>query len=273
MAAHLEGKGVTALDMAGLAQKGGAVWSHVRIAAEPGQPVGAADRRRRGRRRDRLRHRRDRRRRVAGQDAAGPHPGGGQQRRRRHQRVRAHRGRAGARPATSHRFRDPEFPTRAMEDQIVDAVGAGRGRVPRRHAASPRTLMGDAIATNMLHARLRLAEGPGAALARRRSMRAIELNGAAVELNRQAFQLGPPRGARPDGGAGARRRRAEARPEHRRLSPSLDEVIARRVALPHRLPGRGLCQPLPRAGRAGAARPRRERCPGSTALTEAVARN
>ncbi len=35
MAAHLEGKGVLVLDMAGLAQKGGAVMSHVRIAANP----------------------------------------------------------------------------------------------------------------------------------------------------------------------------------------------------------------------------------------------
>jgi indolepyruvate ferredoxin oxidoreductase len=35
MAAHLEHKGVTVLDMAGLAQKGGAVLSHVQIAATP----------------------------------------------------------------------------------------------------------------------------------------------------------------------------------------------------------------------------------------------
>lgn len=35
MAAHLEGKGVVILDMAGVAQKGGAVTSHVRIAAQP----------------------------------------------------------------------------------------------------------------------------------------------------------------------------------------------------------------------------------------------
>ncbi len=32
MAAHLEGKGATVLDMTGLAQKGGAVMSHIRIA-------------------------------------------------------------------------------------------------------------------------------------------------------------------------------------------------------------------------------------------------
>ena len=35
MAAHLDGKGVTVLDMTGLAQKGGAVTSHVRIADDP----------------------------------------------------------------------------------------------------------------------------------------------------------------------------------------------------------------------------------------------
>ena len=36
MAAHLEGKGVTVLDQTGLAQKGGAVLTHVRIGPEPG---------------------------------------------------------------------------------------------------------------------------------------------------------------------------------------------------------------------------------------------
>ena len=35
MAAHLEGRGVSVLDMAGLAQKGGAVFSHVQLAANP----------------------------------------------------------------------------------------------------------------------------------------------------------------------------------------------------------------------------------------------
>ena len=35
MAAHLEGKGVGVIDMAGLAQKGGAVYSHMRIADDP----------------------------------------------------------------------------------------------------------------------------------------------------------------------------------------------------------------------------------------------
>ena len=37
MAAHLEGKGMGMIDMAGLAQKGGAVYSHVRLANTPGR--------------------------------------------------------------------------------------------------------------------------------------------------------------------------------------------------------------------------------------------
>jgi indolepyruvate ferredoxin oxidoreductase len=49
MAAHLEGKGVTLLDVTGLAQKNGAVASHIRIAMDPAElhstriSVGAAD--------------------------------------------------------------------------------------------------------------------------------------------------------------------------------------------------------------------------------------
>ena len=49
MAAHIEGKGCGMIDMAGLAQKGGAVFSHVRIAARPEDiaairvPAGKAD--------------------------------------------------------------------------------------------------------------------------------------------------------------------------------------------------------------------------------------
>lgn len=41
MAAHLEGKGCTILDMTGMAQKGGAVTSHIRIGRDPGQKYSA----------------------------------------------------------------------------------------------------------------------------------------------------------------------------------------------------------------------------------------
>jgi indolepyruvate ferredoxin oxidoreductase len=49
MAAHLEGKGCGMIDMAGLAQKGGAVYSHIRVSPKPGDiaairvPAGKAD--------------------------------------------------------------------------------------------------------------------------------------------------------------------------------------------------------------------------------------
>ena len=42
MAAHLEGKGISALDMTGMSQKNGAVTSHVRIARSPTASVPSA---------------------------------------------------------------------------------------------------------------------------------------------------------------------------------------------------------------------------------------
>ncbi len=45
MAAHLEGKGAGVIDMAGLAQKGGAVYSHMRIAERPRTSTPSASRR------------------------------------------------------------------------------------------------------------------------------------------------------------------------------------------------------------------------------------
>ena len=39
MAAHLEGKGIVTQDAAGLAQKGGATWSHIQIANRAGRDL------------------------------------------------------------------------------------------------------------------------------------------------------------------------------------------------------------------------------------------
>ena len=55
MAAHLEGKGIVTQDSAGLAQKGGATWSHVQIANRPDAILYDQGRHRRGRPGDRLR--------------------------------------------------------------------------------------------------------------------------------------------------------------------------------------------------------------------------
>ena len=137
MAAHLEGKGVTALDMAGLAQKGGSVWSHVRIAADPDQlwapriAAGEADA-------------------VIGCDIVvtvsdeslakmqlGPDPGRGQQRRSRSPASSCAPWPSRRAPATSAASATPSSRPGPMEDQIVDAVGAGRRLVPGCQPTSP----------------------------------------------------------------------------------------------------------------------------------------
>ncbi len=71
MAAHLEGKGVGVIDMAGLAQKGGAVYCHVKIARAPGGRARHPHRRRRSRCAARLRSRRRRRQASARRRRAG----------------------------------------------------------------------------------------------------------------------------------------------------------------------------------------------------------
>ena len=89
MAAHLEGKGVGVIDMAGLAQKGGAVYSHMRIAERPEDIHAirvAARRRRPGARR---RHRGGRQQEGAGGGQAGRDRDGRQPRRVPARRVHA----------------------------------------------------------------------------------------------------------------------------------------------------------------------------------------
>ena len=69
MAAHLEGKGIVTQDAAGLAQKGGATWSHVQIANRARGDIHDQGRHGRGRPRDRLRSDRRREQDDAGGDA------------------------------------------------------------------------------------------------------------------------------------------------------------------------------------------------------------
>ncbi|MEK0082918.1 indolepyruvate ferredoxin oxidoreductase family protein [Benzoatithermus flavus] len=268
MAAHLEGKGVTALDMAGLAQKGGAVWSHVRIAAEPGHlwapriAAGEADA-------------------VIGCDivvTVSDESLAKMQDGRTHAVVNSDASVTSefvrtvaeqARTGDLSRFRDPEFPSQAMEDQIVDAVG--RDRVWFVDATDLATaLLGDAIGTNMFMLGYAWQKGL-VPLSEEAILRAIELNGAAVPLNVAAFAWG--RRAAHDL-ATVQRLAApqDALPDHRRLSTSLDEVIERRVAFLTDY------QDAAYAGRYRALVERvrkveAERVPGSTGLAEAVARN
>jgi indolepyruvate ferredoxin oxidoreductase len=174
MAAHIEGKGCTVLDMAGLAQKGGAVLSHVRIADEQSQlhstrvGTGAADL-------------------VIGCDLVVSAS--------RDALTRMGEGRTYAAinatvTPTASFVKDPNwrFPEATAQSDIRSACGAERADfVDAGNIAT--TLLGDAIATNMFmlgyawqNGRVPLSE---AALSK-----AIELNGVAVRFNQQAFMWG-----------------------------------------------------------------------------------
>ena len=188
MAAHLEGKGVSVLDMSGLAQKYGAVMSHVKIAASPEQlHVGAPRHRRRA-------------------PGARLRPGGDRQRRRARQDARAEDARAGERHHLADR-RVREEPELAAAGQRPDARHPRslrrqerrfRPRRRARHRADGRLDRHQHV-----HARLRLAEGLGAARPRsdRARDRAERRRG---RVQQAGLRLGPARGGRP-----------RARPAHR----------------------------------------------------------
>ena len=129
--------------------------------------------------------------------------------------------------------------------------------------------MGDSIATNLFMVGYAYQRGL-LPLSEAAIVKAIELNGAAVESNKRSFRWGRLAAVEPEKVAALAVPRAL--PDSQRLSASLDEIIERRVQLPDRLPGRRLRQALRRPGRAVRARQRPRRCPGITALTEAVAR-
>jgi indolepyruvate ferredoxin oxidoreductase len=211
MAAHIEGKGVAVLDMTGLAQKGGSVYTHVRIAARPGDihavriAAGEADA-------------------VLGCDmvvtasdeAIAKMQSG------------STRAIVNSSVATTGEFtRSPDLhvPALQMQESITDATGAGAAEFIDATGLAT-ALMGDAIYTNPFVMGYALQKGliplSPAAIAG-----AIELNGTAVERNKEAFDWG--RRAAVDMGAVERvATPAEARPESHRLSESLDELIARR---------------------------------------------
>jgi indolepyruvate ferredoxin oxidoreductase len=205
-AAHIDGKGVTVLDMTGLAQKGGAVFSHVRICDDPEAihavriATGEADA-------------------VIGGDAivtsspealAKMQPG----------RSRAIVNCAETPTAEFTRNPDWQFPLAQMQAALTAAVGADSLHSLDASALATR-LLGDAIYANLFLLgyawQLGLVPVSGAALDR-----AIELNGAAVELNRKAFLWG--RRAAVEPGFIER----YAAPAEQRAS-TLAEIVARRV--------------------------------------------
>ena len=174
MAAHLEGKGVSVLDMTGVAQKGGAVTTFVRIAARPEDlttiriAAGEANA-------------------VIGSDLLVVA-----------ENAILTRMQKGVTRAVINTNRNPTVafiknpdlrtPWDAMEEGLRDTIGpeATKFLDASRLATS---LLGDSLATNIFL--LGYAWQMGLVPVSREAIaRAIELNGAAVESNRRAFEWG-----------------------------------------------------------------------------------
>jgi indolepyruvate ferredoxin oxidoreductase len=213
MAAHLEGKGLGMIDMAGLAQKGGAVYSHVRLAnnqddihairvsAESAHLVLGCDLV------------------VTGTKKVLASVKEGQ--------TALVVNTAEVMPGEFTRNADFSLPTERLKRAIQSAAGAeGVSFVDATAIAT--ALLGNAIAANMFMLGYAYQTGrvplSGAAIEK-----AIELNGEAVKMNLAAFTWGRRAAAAPELIA-AMMGELKAPTESRRLSETLDEAIGRRVA-------------------------------------------
>jgi indolepyruvate ferredoxin oxidoreductase len=225
-AAALEGKGISTLDMAGLAQKGGPVWSHIRIAPRHDHlfvariPAGeaklllgcdiivAADTESLSKVRPGVTHA------VVNSDFAVTSDF-----------VRAFA--AQARTGDVEHLPDPQFPLPALEQQIADSVGSDHlATVPATRLAT--ALLGDSIATNLFLVGYAFQKG-FIPLRAESILKAIDMNGVATALNAASFAWGR-RAAVDLASVEALARPREQNSASERLSATLDEVIARRVA-------------------------------------------
>jgi indolepyruvate ferredoxin oxidoreductase len=173
MAGHLEGKGVSVLDMTGMSQKNGAVTSHVRFARTPDQlkaqriATGEADL-------------------ILGCDqltAASADVIAKTSPERTVAIINLHE----QPPGQFARNPDWEFPAAQIRALITEAAGAGAEFIDATRIAT--ALMGDSIAANLFI--LGYAFQRGAVPVELSSLlKSIELNGVAVASNQQAFQWG-----------------------------------------------------------------------------------
>jgi len=173
MAAHLEGKGVSVLDMTGMSQKNGAVTSHVRIAAAPSDihaqriATGEAD----------LILGCDMLTAGAADAIAKTRPGVTVAVINTHEQP----------PGTFARNADWQFPTAQIRALIDESVDRRAHFVDATRLAT--ALLGDAIATNLFMLGFAFQNGL-VPLGEAALMRAIELNAVAVDANKQAFLWG-----------------------------------------------------------------------------------
>jgi indolepyruvate ferredoxin oxidoreductase len=255
MAAHIEGKGCTILDMTGLAQKGGAVISHLRIADNP-EDIHAV--------------------RVAAGGArlllgcdivvAASYDA----------LAKLHKGVSRAvinleESITGDFTRNPDmaFPIGDLKRAITDAVGREDAEfVDATRLAT--ALMGDSIASNLFMLGYAYQRGlipvSGEAIEQ-----AIELNAAAVEQNRQAFRWGR-RAAHDLASVEVAARAADPVSAPRPIATTLDEIVALRAK------DLGSYQNAALARRyrdlvAAVEVAEAERTPGRRGLAETVARN
>ncbi|MBV9738365.1 MAG: indolepyruvate ferredoxin oxidoreductase family protein [Hyphomicrobiales bacterium] len=212
MAAHLENKGCGMIDMAGLAQKGGAVYSHVRLARRQ-EDIHAI--------------------RVAAGDAdlvlgcdlvvtgtkkvlAAVRSGA----------TRLIVNTAEFLPGDFTRNADFSLPTARIKRAILTAAGSDQVSFVDASTIAT-TLLGNSIAANMFM--LGFAYQKGAVpLSAEALEHAIELNGEAVKMNVAAFRWGR-RTAHDPSSVESIVAAATKPTEDRKLSQSLDEVIERRV--------------------------------------------
>ncbi len=212
VAAHVEGKGAVVLDQSGLAQKGGPVMSHVRLAEHQADlhstrvGTGSADL-------------------VIGCDQivaasrdALSRMGEG--------RTWAAVNSTGATTAAFVKNPDWQFPAEGSKGAILQACGADN--VDFVDAGKIATaLMGDAIATNMFMLGYAFQKGR-VPLQEASLLKAIELNGVSVPFNKAAFNWG--RTAAHDL-ASVKKLATPAQVIEFKRSESLDDLITRRVEL------------------------------------------
>jgi indolepyruvate ferredoxin oxidoreductase len=255
MAAHLEGKGVGVLDMAGLAQKGGAVYSHMRI-AERSEDIhairiaaGASDLVLGG---DMV---------VAGNKKVLAAV--------KHGVTEMVINLAEFLPGDFTRNADFSLPTERLKRAII----ADAGREKTHFIDATRiaiSLFGNSVGANIFLVGYAYQLG-AIPLSADSIERAIELNGEAVEMNKAAFHWGRRAALEPAAVEALVKPAPEVASDARRLSQSFDEMVARRVAFLTAY-----------QSAAYAARYRRwvekvkaveaARAPGKTSLADAVAR-
>ena len=254
MAAHLEGKGVGVIDMAGLAQKGGAVYSHIRIANTPEEihairvAAGGADL-------------------VLGGDivVAG------------NKKVLTAIKEGSTRviantteflPGDFTRNADFSLPTERLKRAIAGAAGRDNSHfIDATKLAT--ALLGNSIGANMFM--LGYAYQLGALPLSAESVeKAIEMNGEAVKMNLAAFRYGR-RAAIDPAAVQSLVEPKQLENDSLKLSQSFDEIVARREAFLTAYQSKRYARRYRNAVEKIVVA-EAEKAPGQSALSEAVAR-